>query len=102
MSGRLYKPTDYPLRYIVEDIKQWPISRLSADRENFIAEVKKRTKEKIKEKYNTPAKLRDELIPTTNELRQREFPCEKEAPTTPSTVRQRKPRRQGSNSARTL
>ncbi|MBK8657846.1 MAG: 1-acyl-sn-glycerol-3-phosphate acyltransferase [Bacteroidetes bacterium] len=61
MSGRLYKPTDYPLPYIVEDIKQWPISRLSADRENFIAEVKKRTKEKIKEKYNTPAKLRDEL-----------------------------------------
>lgn len=61
MSGRQYNPTDYPLPYIIEDIHQWPIARLNADKANFVEEVKERTKQKLKERFNTPQKLRDEL-----------------------------------------
>jgi glycerol-3-phosphate O-acyltransferase len=51
----------YPLPYILEDIREWPIYKLSQDRESFTGEVKQRTKEKIKAKYKSDAALRDEL-----------------------------------------
>ena len=61
MSGREYKSTDYPLPYIIEDVRQWPISKLSEHKQEFIEEVKARTKEKIKAKFSTDKALHDEL-----------------------------------------
>jgi glycerol-3-phosphate O-acyltransferase len=61
MSGKEYKPQDYPLPYVIPDINDWPISRLTEDKENFIAEVKERTKARIKSKFDSDKTLRDEL-----------------------------------------
>ena len=61
MSGRQYSSKDYPLPYIIPDIHQWPIYRLSADREGFLDEVKQRTIEKLKSRYPDEKTLRDEL-----------------------------------------
>ncbi|MFN8297953.1 MAG: 1-acyl-sn-glycerol-3-phosphate acyltransferase [Chitinophagales bacterium] len=61
MNGRQYNPNDYPLPYIIPDIQQWPIYRLSADRENFVAEVKERTKQRLMQRFATDKALRDEL-----------------------------------------
>lgn len=61
MIGRQYNPTDYPLPYIIPDIKQWPIYRLSEDKESFVNEVKERTRQKLKERFVTDKALRDEL-----------------------------------------
>lgn len=47
--------------YVIPDLNEWPISRLTADKEAFVAEVKQRTIARIKSKFNTPALLRDEL-----------------------------------------
>ncbi len=61
MNGRQYNPNDYPLPYIIPDIQQWPIYRLSADRDNFVAEVKERTRQRLRERFGTDKALRDEL-----------------------------------------
>lgn len=61
MSGREYKSTDYPLPYIIEDVRQWPISKLSEHKENFVEEVKQRTRLKLQAKLNSDKALRDEL-----------------------------------------
>lgn len=61
MSGREYKSTDYPLPYIIEDVRQWPISKLSEHKENFVEEVKERTRIKLKAKLSSEKALRDEL-----------------------------------------
>ncbi len=61
MSGREYKSTDYPLPYVIEDINQWPIKKLSDDKLSFVEEVKARTKEKLRAKYPTDKALHDEL-----------------------------------------
>lgn len=60
-NGRNYNPTDYPLPYVVEDIREWPIYKLSADEEAFVEEVKKSAKEKLKERFATDKALREEL-----------------------------------------
>ena len=61
MNGRQYNPHDYPLPYIIEDIHQWPIYRLSEDKEAFVDEVKKRTHDRLAHKFKTEKALRDEL-----------------------------------------
>lgn len=61
MSGRLYNPQDYPLPYLNDAINQWPIARLSDDKEMFVAEVKERTIQKLKERFKNNRQLHDEL-----------------------------------------
>ncbi|MCW5908567.1 MAG: 1-acyl-sn-glycerol-3-phosphate acyltransferase [Chitinophagales bacterium] len=61
MSGRNYHANDYPLPYVIDDIRQWPIYKLSADRENFVHEVKTAARAKLKEKFATDKALREEL-----------------------------------------
>lgn len=61
MSGREYKPSDYPLPYVIEDLKQWPIYKLTEHKEDFIAEVKAKVKLKLKERFATEKALRGEL-----------------------------------------
>ncbi len=61
MSGREYKPGDYPLPYVTEDIREWPISKLSEHKAHFVYEVKQRVREKLKARFNTEKALRAEL-----------------------------------------
>lgn len=61
MSGRYYQPTDYPLPYVIEDIRQWPIYKLSADKEAFVEEVKAASRKKLREKFSTDKQLKEEL-----------------------------------------
>lgn len=61
MNGRNYHANDYPLPYIIDDIRQWPIYKLSADRENFVREVKIAARTKLKQKFPTDKALREEL-----------------------------------------
>ncbi|MBL0308659.1 MAG: 1-acyl-sn-glycerol-3-phosphate acyltransferase [Bacteroidetes bacterium] len=61
MSGRLYKPQDYPLPYVVSDIKQWPIYRLTHDREAFLADVKAIVLQRVKAKFPSSRALHEEL-----------------------------------------
>ncbi len=61
MIGRQYNPNDYPLPYVIEDMRQWPISRLSDDKQNFVEEVKSRSLARLKERYKTSKNLREEL-----------------------------------------
>ena len=61
MSGREYKPSDYPLPYVTEDLRQWPIYKLTEHKEDFVAEVKQRVKEKLMARFNSEKALRDEL-----------------------------------------
>lgn len=61
MSRREYKSSDYPLPYVIENVNDWPIARLSADKESFVEEVKSRVREKITARFNTSKALREEL-----------------------------------------
>ena len=61
MNGRQYNPHDYPLPYIIEDIYQWPIYKLSEHKDDFVEEVKKRTHYRLKHKLKTEQALREEL-----------------------------------------
>ncbi|MCX6200528.1 MAG: 1-acyl-sn-glycerol-3-phosphate acyltransferase [Bacteroidetes bacterium] len=61
MSRREYKSSDYPLPYVIENVNDWPIARLSADKESFVEEVKARVREKITARFTTSKALREEL-----------------------------------------
>lgn len=61
MSRREYKSSDYPLPYVIENVNDWPIARLSTDKESFVEEVKARVREKITSRFNTSKALREEL-----------------------------------------
>src|ERR1700739_1628141 len=61
MSGRLYNPQDYPLPYLNNEIDQWPIYRLSEDKDMFTAEVKDRTIGKLRQRFKTKQELHNEL-----------------------------------------
>ncbi|HWB62481.1 MAG TPA: 1-acyl-sn-glycerol-3-phosphate acyltransferase, partial [Chitinophagales bacterium] len=61
MEGRQYNPQDYPLPYVTPEIHQWPIYRLSQDRDAFLQEVRTRTTEKLLSRFKTPEQLRREL-----------------------------------------
>lgn len=49
------------LPYVVPDITDWPIYKLSQDKENFLNEVIQETFENLLESYDTPTKLNNEL-----------------------------------------
>lgn len=51
----------YPLPYVIEDITQWPISKLAQDRDSLMLDVKNTTAQKIYECYPTENSLIDEL-----------------------------------------
>ncbi|MDW8273506.1 MAG: 1-acyl-sn-glycerol-3-phosphate acyltransferase [Chitinophagales bacterium] len=51
----------FPLPYVIEDIRQWPIYKLSADKERFMEEVKSRTLEKLYGKFNNSKALQEEV-----------------------------------------
>ncbi len=61
MNKGEYKPQDYPLPQVVEDIRQWPIYKLTENKQDFIDEVKQRVREKIKSKFSGEKALRNEL-----------------------------------------
>ncbi|MCS6935376.1 MAG: 1-acyl-sn-glycerol-3-phosphate acyltransferase [Chitinophagales bacterium] len=61
MSGRQYNPTDYPLPYVIENIREWPIYRLTEHKEDFLREVKERAKARLLVKFPGESALRDEL-----------------------------------------
>lgn len=61
MSGRNYQSNDYPLPYVIEDIRQWPIYKLSEDEAAFVAEVKAHSREKLKSRFATDKELREEI-----------------------------------------
>lgn len=61
MSAREYKPADYPLPYVIENIRDWPISKLTEHKDDFTAEVKQRVAAALKAKFSQPKALREEL-----------------------------------------
>ncbi len=61
MTGRNYQSHDYPLPYVIEDIHQWPIYKLSEDETAFVAEVKAESREKLKSRFATDKELREEI-----------------------------------------
>jgi glycerol-3-phosphate O-acyltransferase len=61
MIGRQYNQHDYPLPYVISDIHQWPIYKLSGDKEHFVEDVKKRAREKIQQRFYDSRSLREEL-----------------------------------------
>jgi glycerol-3-phosphate O-acyltransferase len=61
MNGKEHQPQDYPLPYVEADIKQWPIYKLTENKQDFIDEVKARAREKILSKYPGEQVLREVL-----------------------------------------
>jgi len=51
----------YPLPYVIEDVKQWPISKLAEDRDGFMAQVKDATLEKLYARLKNDDDLKEEL-----------------------------------------
>src|SRR4051812_24429781 len=61
MNGKEHQPQDYPLPYVEPDVRQWPIYKLTENKQDFVEEVKARVREKIIDKYPTEQALRNEL-----------------------------------------
>jgi len=61
MSYRVFSPQEYPLPYIIEDLYEWPITKLSDNREEFIAQVEELVYQKIKTRNPTDKELKAEL-----------------------------------------
>ena len=55
MSYRVFNPQEYPLPYIIDDISQWPIAKLTADSEAFTAAVQKAVLDKLGVETRTAA-----------------------------------------------
>jgi len=51
----------FPLPYIIEDLREWPIYKLSENRDAFMNEVKQTTLRKIYEEFPNDTLLKDEL-----------------------------------------
>ena len=64
MSYRVFKPQDYPLPYIIDDIEQWPIAKLSKDSEAFTAAVQKAVYQKLEHRFSGGTSLKSELEKT--------------------------------------
>lgn len=47
--------------YVVPEITDWPIYKLSQDKEAFLKQIIEKTFEEIVEKFNTPTKLQNEI-----------------------------------------
>lgn len=61
MSYRVFKPQEYPLPYIEEDISKWPIARLTSDSEAFTAAVREAVINKLKRRYSSNEALKSDL-----------------------------------------
>ena len=61
MSYRVFKPQEYPLPYIIEDINQWPIAKLTENEEAFTAAVQQAVIEKITNRLKSNTPLKNEL-----------------------------------------
>lgn len=61
MSYRVFKPQEYPLPYIIEDIDQWPIAKLTGDEEAFTAAVQKAVIDKVTNRLKGDTTLKNEL-----------------------------------------
>ena len=61
MSYRVFKPQEYPLPYIIEDITQWPIAKLTENEEAFTAAVQQAVIEKITNRLKSNTPLKNEL-----------------------------------------
>ncbi|MFI4963195.1 MAG: hypothetical protein ACHP6H_04985, partial [Legionellales bacterium] len=61
MSYRVFKPQEYPLPSIIEDIDQWPIARLTEDEEAFTAAVQKAVIDKVTNRLKGDTTLKNEL-----------------------------------------
>jgi glycerol-3-phosphate O-acyltransferase len=49
------------LPYVIPEITDWPIYKLSQDKEGFLNQILKKTEEELLEKFNTPTLLNNEL-----------------------------------------
>lgn len=61
MSYRVFSPKEYPLPYIIEDLNDWPIAKLTQNKEAFLAKVQASVYEKIKAKFPDEKDLKAEL-----------------------------------------
>jgi glycerol-3-phosphate O-acyltransferase len=61
MEHKQHTSNHFPLPYIIEDIRQWPIYKLSEDRTDFINEVKQTVTQKIYSKFYDDELLKEEL-----------------------------------------
>ena len=61
MSYRVFKPQEYPLPYIIEDIDQWPIAKLTENEEAFTAAVQQAVIEKVTNRLKSNTTLKNEL-----------------------------------------
>src|SRR4051812_1328862 len=61
MSYRVFTPQDYPLPYIIEDIEQWPIAKLTTDVDAFTAAVQKSVVDKLLKRFEHNHTLKNEL-----------------------------------------
>lgn len=61
MSYRVFSPKEYPLPYIIEDLNEWPIAKLTQNKEAFLAKVQASVYEKIKAKFPDEKELKAEL-----------------------------------------
>lgn len=59
-GGKRYLTSEFPLPYVEKDIRQWPIYKLSEDRDNFMESVKSETRRHFLGKLGSKP-LRDEL-----------------------------------------
>ena len=61
MSYKVFKPQEYPLPNIIEDIHDWPIAKLTADSEAFTLAVQQSVIAKLKLRYGNDNRLKNEL-----------------------------------------
>ena len=61
MSYRVFNPQEYPLPYIIDDISQWPIAKLTADSEAFTAAVQKAVLDRVAHRDPSDSSLKSEL-----------------------------------------
>lgn len=61
MSYKVFNPQEYPLPYIIEDLKEWPIARLTQEKDSFTQAVQEAVFEKIKKRFATDSSLQQEL-----------------------------------------
>lgn len=61
MSYKVFKPQEYPLPYIIDDVNQWPIAKLTQNEETFTAAVQQAVIEKVTKNFKTDSSLKSEL-----------------------------------------
>ncbi len=61
MSGREYKHNEYPLPYVIENVRDWPIYKLTEHKIDFTLEVKERVRKKILSGHISQEALRNEI-----------------------------------------